>query len=829
LMAGNEGLAGEFEKAKRAHVQVSRMLRASLHNIVLEKKGVATELSALQAAKADLSNEMEEARQAHSLVVQELKQQLDQAEAEVEAKHEQLGGKEEDLLETRQSLVKMREELKGAEAHHEEVGAQIEAKLEATLRSAEEMAAKGGEGDEHLAAARDAMRAAVTEAKEQHALVADGMSTELATMTGMDALQRVLETAKEAHLAVTKGLETKLEDVEKNAESLREKVLQQQAAAKEASEKKEELEHALANSEMQHKEVETTMKKSLEIAYEQMDKQIKEIECNDLMKDQILRDRDQAMQSLEYAQAMHDRVTGHLKELLAHSQEETAQAVAQLNEAQHSAEALGTMKAEMEHAMAGADKRHAQVVMMLRASLHESMTKASVAEFEKDQIAAKDAASEQHRVAELARMEAATEQYKKEKEEMEHECESWHHLEPIAMREHHSLVESLAENVGEGGLVKVKAHLQKEKKRRLKLEAEVKDLRAQMSGMSLKASTVDQMMDPLRADKQRQSASRVRVAAEIEAEARAAKQREADSRPVGQDVGRIPQCTPSRDTWNRPGPSPSPPPVPLQAAFPMSSPVEDVLAAVEGPPEQACEPHTLHDLFDFYTQGAGVMSFEVYRRFAEEYELLPGYVSQAKAEQLFVLACDSTRWCGPEEFAMCTQMCLASVMEVLDDDAEVPAGIASLAGLALNEEEGTPLQEATPPAPSPDFFPQQSRNTPPSRSPPSHSSYSALPTYSNGPAPLYNPPAPAYDPPAPAYSAPTYTAPARALSGDPVDSELEWLKGQILSKTAHTAPPARAPARAPQRTTPGQTAPRQRPADMQRGAYTMRSSYGRRM
>ena len=43
LMAGQEGLAGEFDKAKRAHQHVTRMLRASVHELVES----CTELPAL--------------------------------------------------------------------------------------------------------------------------------------------------------------------------------------------------------------------------------------------------------------------------------------------------------------------------------------------------------------------------------------------------------------------------------------------------------------------------------------------------------------------------------------------------------------------------------------------------------------------------------------------------------------------------------------------------------------------------------------------------------------------------------------------------------------
>jgi len=222
--------------------------------------------------------------------------------------------------------------------------------------------------------------------------------------------------------------------------------------------------------------------------------------------------------------------------------------------------------------------------------------------------------------------------------------------------------------------------------------------------------------------------------------------------------------------------------------------VRDVLMAV-GEPEAAA-PQNLAELYSIYSKGAPGMSYGSFLRFTKDYELVPVYVSAAKAEQVFALACESSnvQECGPREFAICTQMCLAIVMEVLDETADVPAGIAELAGLALNEEESNamlspgapPLDPSPPPQPSPDFYPQGGR-TPPSSSPPL--TYSSVPTYAG--------------------STNVVSAPTTA-----VDYELEALKAQITGMPP--APYSMATGRGNAGAGKSDKAPRRRPANTQR-------------
>jgi len=205
----------------------------------------------------------------------------------------------------------------------------------------------------------------------------------------------------------------------------------------------------------------------------------------------------------------------------------------------------------------------------------------------------------------------------------------------------------------------------------------------------------------------------------------------------------------------------------------QSSNIDDVLAAVDMPEQSPSA--TLASVGTQYISSAAGLIFEDFIQFSQDYDLAPGFVSVPKLQQLFALANQNVSGdpnvLAPEDFAVCVQMCLAIVMEVLDDSDEVPQGVATLAALALNEEaSGSPATAEPGPSPSPELFPRQqtAASSPVGYRPTSLSKASRSPSRSSQPDNLRV---------SHLSSGPgTKSAP----QGVDVSNELAWLKGRLL-------------------------------------------------
>jgi len=338
------------------------------------------------------------------------------------------------LASTNQELQKLHDELDDAIKNHEKVNSDIEKRINAALADAEDLATSVQTEEQRLQGVEDAKKALHTEldnAKQVHNAAVEGAMQKLenivteASMSNIDGIETALSRARESHKNVTSTLADKLDAAHAEAQHLQDVIQKQEVVAKEQAAEKQQLQEKLQNAKVNHTEVLTTLKKSLDIAYEELGVIKSEKESADEHFRRSEAQRDSAQRAIVKLEESHRITVMQHEAMLEAAYKEAEDNLSKYGDEEAKVQEMLKLQAKMEHEISKADKRHAQVVMMLRASLHETMTRANLVEFEREQALERADHVSQQAEKKVEEMKKTAGEYQQQKEDAEHEVEHW--------------------------------------------------------------------------------------------------------------------------------------------------------------------------------------------------------------------------------------------------------------------------------------------------------------------------------------------------------------------------------------------------------------------